>query len=93
MTKIYISGKVTGLKNPQWKFERTENHLKKLGYEVVNPTVLCEGMTSWRDAMKICIKHLLECDAIYMQPDWVDSRGSKIELKYAQKNGLEVIFE
>lgn len=33
------------------------------------------------------------CDAIYVQPDWEQSRGAKLEIAYAEKYGLEIIYE
>lgn len=91
--KIYISGKVTGLKHPEYIFDKTEKYLKSLGHEVVNPISLGLSDLSWKEAMIICIDELLKCDTIYMQSNWRDSRGAKIELAYAEKNKLEIIFE
>lgn len=91
--KIYICGKVTGINKPEYKFAKTERYLKSLGNEVVNPTTLCRLDLGWKEAMIICLEHLRTCDAIYVQPDWEQSRGAKLEIAYAEKYGLEIIYE
>lgn len=36
---------------------------------------------------------LKRCDVIIMCPGWLNSNGAKAELEFAQKNGLQVIYE
>jgi hypothetical protein len=90
--KIYISGKVTGVKHPEWKFAKTEKYLQSLGHEVLNPVELCRNDLPWKEAMIICLEELKKCNAIYVQPDWEKSRGAKIEISCAEKYGFEIIY-
>lgn len=91
--KVYVSGKITGLERSVAvaNFARAEKFLKNKGYEVVNPTQLCDENVSWDDAMKICIAELVKCDAIYLLPDWQDSKGAKIEIQEAHENCIQFL--
>lgn len=88
--KVYISGKITGLDRQVavGNFARAEKILKSKGYEVVNPTRLCTADMDWDEAMKICIAELKKCDAIYMLPDWRESKGAIIEVQEAAINKI-----
>lgn len=88
--KVYISGKITGLDRQvaENNFARAEKHLKNKGYDVVNPTKLCDEKTDWEDAMRVCVLELAKCDAIYLLPDWMDSKGAKIEVYEANRIGI-----
>ncbi len=93
--KVYLSGKRTGLdeKACKEKFRIDEAHFVRLGYEVVNPTKLTgnDGET-WRECMCECIEELLYCDVIYMQPDWGESKGARLEYALARELDLKILF-
>jgi len=96
--KIYISGRITGysLFHALKKFAQTERYLREHGYDsVVNPTTLHDYSIeqSWKDYMIVDIKHLFDCDAIFMQSDWSMSKGARIEYQIAKELGLKIIFE
>ena len=83
--KIYISGPMTGLPDfnrPAFNAKAAE--LRALGHEVVNPAELPEipGGT-WADYMKVDIKLMLDCEAIWMLPGWVNSKGACLEVHIA----------
>ena len=80
--KVYISGKITGLKETVYKdnFNSTELYLTGLGYDVVNPVSYPqEPNWKWEDYMKRDIKLLVGCDYIYMLEGWQDSDGASLE--------------
>jgi hypothetical protein len=83
--RVYIAGKVTGEKYAECvkKFSSRAEILRAQGYEVVNPMEIVPEGTGWKDAMKLCISELMNCDAYYMLPDWRYSKGAKIELQLA----------
>lgn len=89
--KIYIAGKVTGLNYCEafTEFKKIEKGLIAQGYEVINPLEIVPSNSSWEDAMKICIRELTSCYAIYLLPNWHQSRGAKLEARIASELGLE----
>lgn len=94
-TKIYISGKISGIENEAHAiFQRAENELKQLGFEPINPMALNhEHDKSWHSYMKEDVKALCDCNAIYMLSNWADSKGAIIEHTIAMYLGLDVIYE
>lgn len=93
MEKIYISGKITGLEEHEafQMFDEVDTELTIKGFEVVNPmTIEHNHDKSWLNYMKTDIKALMECDAIYMLPNWTTSRGAKIERQLAIDLGMKV---
>jgi hypothetical protein len=87
--KVYISGPITGIKdNNRVNFMHAEYRLKDLGYEVVNPLIIAKDMpnnSNWIDYMKVDIKALMDCDAIYMLKGWEKSKGATLEREIALK--------
>lgn len=90
--KVYISGKVRGLKNYREVFGQAEKRLQEQGNITLNPAALPEGMNA-EDYMRICIPMLEVADCIYMLKNWRDSEGAKVELAYAKCQGKEIFFE
>ena len=94
--KIYISGKVTGLPwcDVRDNFEKAQRVLEEKGYKVINP--LNNGLLpddEQANHMRADIKLLMDCDAIYMQSNWIESRGAWLEREIAGKLGYRVINE
>lgn len=90
--QVYIAGKVRGLSNYREIFKEAEEYLNKLGFVVLNPAELPEGMR-WQDYMKICIPMLEVADAIYLLDNWKDSEGAKVEKAYAECQGKEIWYQ
>lgn len=91
--KIYIAGRVSGIKYETAKrnFSKAEMYWSRKGYDVVNPTRLCNKEWGWWRCMAVCLKNLLKCDSVYFMANWKYSRGAKIEYKVA-KLFRKVIF-
>ena len=94
--KIYISGKITGLplSEVRQRFADTAAFLDTIGFEAVNP--LNNGLeekADWKDHMAADIRMLLDCDAIYMMDNWMESRGASIEYDIANRLNMDVWFE
>lgn len=87
MSKVYISGKITGLNLRQYqaKFERAARRLKTMGYIPINPAAKGEIIGyKWEDYMKDDIKLLCDCDYIYQLENWEESEGAKFEYEVAK---------
>jgi len=96
MKKIYISGKVTGMEEKaKFLFKEAEKDLIKRDYTVVNPMELNHSGhdKSWQNYMRLDIKALCDCDAIYMLTNWRDSEGAKVELAVANHLELDVMHQ
>lgn len=94
--KFYIAGKVTGLEKADIfkKFYESGKLLKKDGHLVMSPAVLAlnEGFKH-EDYMHICYAMIDVCDAVYMQKDWQQSKGARMELQYAKDWKKQIIYE
>lgn len=93
--RIYISGKITGLKPSLYrgKFKVAVKRLRKLGYDVIDPSRMDVFNLSYAQYMAIDGILIKFCDAIYMLDNWQDSNGAKFEKEYAESLGLQVIYE
>lgn len=93
--RVYIAGKISDLpEGPVFvKFNAIEYKLQRKGHTVVNPLRLCSNKWHWEKCMKICLTELMNCDAIYLLPDWCDSRGARLEYHIAQELKLKVLTE
>ena len=95
--KIYISGKITGyeVSEAAKKFKDSENYLLEKGHEPVNPFNLSETHPdkTQKDYMIDDIKGLFDCEAIFMQSDWGQSKGARVEYAIARELGLSVYHE
>lgn len=102
--RIYISGPITTNRdNYEKRFEEAEKFIKTLStnilFESVNP--LKHGEPSytpdtkwtnetWVSCMNKDINLVSECDAIALLPDWIQSKGSVIELFTALRMQLAI---
>lgn len=91
--KIYIAGKVTGepIDKTITKFSQAQTTIETMGFEVVNPIEVVNNMDEpWHNAMKTCIRAMLDCDAVVILPCWQLSRGAKIERQLADDLDVDV---
>lgn len=91
--KVFISGKVSGMEyyTALSKFSEAEAMLSRIGYEVINPTKLCKKNWSWLRCMVVCLWHLLWCNCVHQLDNWQDSRGARIEYKWAKFLGKKIL--
>lgn len=91
MTRIYISGAITGTTDYMERFSMIESKLLGLGYEVVNPSTILSHIptTSTHDEyMHISYALMDICDTICMMDGWESSIGAKLEYDYAIKHDM-----
>lgn len=92
--KVYISGPITGRKESEVRdvFGRAEEEL--IGYDQEPVSPLKNGLRwsdSWKEHMLADIKMLMDCEAIYLLPDWTMSAGARIERHIADEMGMMVL--
>ena len=104
--KIYIAGPMSGVEDFNFPlFFETEEILKELGYEVINPAhndgeSLEEALAnagspekprnSWSYYMRRDLAHVLAVDALCVLPDWQKSKGASLEVHVAESLGLPI---
>lgn len=100
---IYIAGPMKGLPEFNYPaFNSTEERLKKLGYNVVNPVKLSGEITPEEldanydlltSVMNKEQRSIAQCDSIYLLRGWEKSKGARKELAIAIMLNLEIILE
>ena len=95
MKRVFISGPVSARVYSEvvQEFNKAEKMLIELGYEVVNPVKIVPPNTLWPEAMKICLKELKSCDAIFMLKRYEFSKGASMEYFKSRSLNLEIIFQ
>jgi len=89
-TKIaYIAGQIDYVNSADFYCKEAE--LKAVGYGVINPAMLPEGLTH-RQYKSICVPMLLCCDEIHMLDGWERSASATTEYRLAVELGIEVIM-
>lgn len=95
-TKIYLSGKITGLDpdNVRLKFHLSGLSFDPEYYEVICPLNLPHNHDKSEASFLLeDLQALAACNCIYMLRDWTDSRGARIEHDFAVKVGIKVIYQ
>lgn len=95
--KCYISGKMSGLDKEEWlrNFDTAERTVRAMGYEPVNPAA--HSLPNWMPWIVCILYDLLwvmrGCRVIYMQANWIYSKGAGIERLWAEKQGWTILYE
>lgn len=100
MITVYLSGKMTGLEESEYKenFKRGERFYKSCGYNVINPCELSEIVlerkpdANYEDFMAEDFKAISRCTHIALLEGWEDSPGARREKAEAERLGLEVMY-
>lgn len=101
MTKIYLSGPMTGYPDfNKAAFAEAAFKLRELGFEVVNPHQLPEPVTvigddeyNWRQYLARDIEKIIadtDIEGVVVLPGWEESSGAMFEIRVAQYLGLKV---
>lgn len=88
----YIAGKINGLPNYKEKFKKAQLYLESLGYIVMNPAELPEGMP-YAKYLPICLQMLEASDIMYMLDNWTNSTGAGVENRYGIAQGKEIFYQ
>ncbi len=98
MSKIYISGPITGFEKEDYmkRFSDAEKDLTERGYIVVNPAKVLAQLpeeTNYGEYMKLSLVMLDMCDSIYMLNGWQKSTGAHLEQQYAISMRKKSLFQ
>lgn len=63
------------------------------GINVVNPSLFNINGKPWFVCMVVCLWHLMWCHYVYMLHDWQESRGARVEHRWAQRLGKQIIYQ
>ena len=92
MNKIYLSGPMTGLPNLNFPaFNAEAARLRGLGFEVINPAELNEGVEDWEECLRQDLIALLNCDTVAILPGWQESKGAHLEMHVAHRVGIRIV--
>lgn len=101
MTRIYLSGPITGNEDYINDFAKAEKELMDMlgadKVDIINPANLRYLMpkdSTWDEYMKICtelMNILGEDGIIYMLPGWKTSAGACVEYGYARAVGMTIV--
>ena len=91
--RIYIAGPMTGLPELNYPaFHAAAVVLRAQGHHVENPAENpMPACGSWQGYMRMSLRQISHCDALYMLPGWRSSKGARIEHGLALDLGLEVV--
>ena len=100
MIIVYLSGKMTGLAESEYKenFRNAEMFYRACGYEVVNPCNLSEIVlkrkpdATYEDFMAEDLRALRSCTHIALLEGWENSPGARREKAEAKNRGLAIMF-
>ena len=100
MIIVYLSGKMTGLAESEYKenFRNAEMFYSSCGYEVVNPCNLSEIVlqrkpdATYEDFMREDFKAISGCTHIALLEGWESSPGARSERAEPERLRLEIIF-
>ena len=100
MKTVYLSGKMTGLAESEYKekFRNAEMFYRACGYEVINPCNLSEIVlkrkpnASYEDFMAEDLRALRSCTHIALLEGWESSPGARREKAEAERNRLAIMF-
>ena len=102
-TRIFIAGPMRGYENYNFKkFDRIEELLKQLGFDVVNPARISRKFKESEVNSDIAVYNKMvdmqqdaerTCNTILLLDCWQWSKGVKLEVKTASELGMQFLLE
>lgn len=98
MKKVYLSGKIAGLPEEEYRDNFAQASIAALDFfpgeqvTIVNPAELPAIHNSWADYLLRDLMLLKDCDAIVMLPNWMQSKGAMTEHAFACGMGIDIFY-
>ena len=102
-TRIFIAGPMRGYENYNFKkFDHTEELLRQLGFDVVNPARISRKFKESEVNSDIAVYNKMvdmqqdaerTCNTILLLDDWQWSEGVKLEVRTASELGMQFLLE
>lgn len=91
--RIYISGAITGTDDFIERFYTAEKYLQAQGFDIVNPVYNMQVApdATHEEYMHLCYAEIDICDAVCFLDGWRESRGARLEYKYAKSKGKTIL--
>ena len=99
MSRVYISGGITGIPDYWKRFFMAEYVLMQMGFhksEMINPARICSLLPkdyTHEEYMTIDLALLKTCDTIFMLKGWENSKGANMEHDFAKEAGYNILYE
>ena len=100
MRLLYVAGKLAD--STAWKrelnirqAEEVALQLMKMGFAVFVPHTQCrsyDGELPWEAWIERDLEVLCRCNAVFMLPNWKDSKGATAEHEQAKKLGMKILY-
>jgi hypothetical protein len=91
--KVYVAGRIRGVKEFERQFSVASENLRKNGHQVFNPAASNQDGRPLNEIMAYLLPHLCRSDAIAMLPRWwTGLSGAWIEWLLAKYLGLKIIY-
>lgn len=88
--RVYIAGKITGDKDFKEKFALHKQQLTTIGYDVLSPADLPDGLTQ-AEYMRLCFAMIEMSDIVILLDDYINSPGALLELEFCKYIGKHYI--
>lgn len=88
---LYLAGAIAGNERYREEFGVAQALLEEMGYIVLSPAVLPEGMDR-RQYMRICMAMIDSADCVCMLESWMRSLGANLEFDYCDYTGRQIAF-
>ena len=94
VSRIYISGPMSGIDEYNYPlFHDAAAMFRWFGFSVLNPAEFLGGSAdkARKDYMRAAVEALLVADALFLLPNWNNSRGAILEVQVGQELNLAMI--
>lgn len=90
MRVVFLSGAITHDKNYREKFGLAEQVLGEMGYIVLNPAVLPDGL-EYDEYLRSTLAMLHGADGVCVFDDWAESNGARTEIEEALHKDMPIV--